>query len=298
MFHGEADGVVVEFGAHLPLIDFGDGLPNVDDIAAYARQAREAGFRYLCANDHLVFARPWLDGPTALAAAVHAAGDLTIATTVTLPTLRGPAQTAQLLRALHTLSGGRLIAGLGPGSSLGDYEAAGVPFAERWRRFDATLRSLRAVLHEDIDPPPLWVASWGSPTGLRRVAELGDGWLASAYNTTPDAFTGALDQLAHAGRPPAHLPHAIATTWLYITGSNRAAERVIDEVLSPALGLSGDRLRRSGLPIGPAEHCAERISAYARAGAQRMFLWPVADELRQLELFREQVVPQISAPSP
>lgn len=285
----------MQFGAHLPLIDFGNGLPNVDDIVTYARRARETGFRYLCANDHLVFARPWLDGPTALAAALPAAGDIDIATTVTLPTLRGPAQTAQLLRALHTLSGGRLIAGLGPGSSRPDYDAAGVPFADRWPRFDAALRSLRAVLHQETDAPPLWIASWGSPTGLRRVAELGDGWLASAYNTTPGAFAGALDRLAHAGRPPAHFPHAIATTWLYITGSTQAAERVIDDVLSPALGLSGDRLRASELPIGPAELCAERISAYARAGAQRMFLWPVTDELRQLELFREQVVPQISA---
>ena len=287
----------MEFGAHLPLIDFGHGRPNVDDIAAYARQARDTGFRYLCANDHLVFARPWLDGPTALAAALHAAGDLSIATTVALPTLRGPTQTAQLLRALHTLSGGRLIAGLGPGSSRRDYEVVGVPFAERWRRFDATLRSVRAELQQETDPPPLWIASWGSPAGLRRVAELGDGWLASAYNTTPVAFANALDRLAHAGRPADRFPHAIATTWLYITGSARGAERVIDEVLSPALGLSGDRLRASDLPIGPPELCAERISAYARAGLQRMFLWPVADELRQLELFREQVVPQISPDS-
>jgi alkanesulfonate monooxygenase SsuD/methylene tetrahydromethanopterin reductase-like flavin-dependent oxidoreductase (luciferase family) len=286
----------VEFGAHLPLIDFGNGLPGVDDVAAYARQARDTGFRYLCANDHLVFARPWLDGPTALAAALHAAGDMSIATTVALPTLRGPAQTAQLLRGLHALSGGRLVAGLGPGSSPRDYEIAGVPFTERWHRFDAAVRALRAILQQDTDAPPLWIASWGSPAGLRRVAELGDGWLASAYNTTPDAFAGALDRLADAGRPPASFPHAIATTWLHITGSTREAERVVDDVLGPALGRSGDQLRSSGLPIGPPERCAERLSAYARAGVQRVFLWPVADELDQLRLFREQVVPQISTP--
>ena len=32
---------------------------------------------------------------------------------------------------------------------------------------------------------PLWLGSWGSAAGLRRVARLGDGWLASAYNTDP-----------------------------------------------------------------------------------------------------------------
>jgi len=39
----------VQFGAHLPLIDLGTGLPKVDDLIAYARRARETGFRYLCA---------------------------------------------------------------------------------------------------------------------------------------------------------------------------------------------------------------------------------------------------------
>ena len=284
---------MMQFGAHLPLIDLGNGLPTAADVVAYAHRARDTGFRYLCANDHLVFARPWLDGPTALATVLNAAGDMTIATTVALPTLRGTAQTAQLLRALQTLSGGRRIAGLGPGSSALDYQAAGVPFGERWRRFDEAVPAVRHVVQQEPDPPPLWIASWGSPAGLRRAATLGDGWLASAYNTTPDTFATALDRLARAGRPAAHFPHAIATTWLYITDSTSAADHVVDEVLAPALGRPGDQLRAAGLPIGPAEHCAERISAYARAGAQRMFLWPVTDELRQLELFRDTVAPQI-----
>jgi alkanesulfonate monooxygenase SsuD/methylene tetrahydromethanopterin reductase-like flavin-dependent oxidoreductase (luciferase family) len=284
--------MTVQFGAHLPLIDVGNGLPTVHDLTVYARRARDAGFRYLCANDHFVFARPWLDGPTALASVLGAAESMEIATTATLATLRGTAPTAQLLRALHTLSNGRLIAALGPGSSPHDYQAVGVPFAERWHRFDATLRDLRAAL-QPADGPPLWIASWGSPAGLRRVAELGDGWLASAYNTTPATFAESLDQLTHAGRPPAQFPNAIATAWLYITGSSVTADRIIDEILAPMLGRPSAELRAIGLPIGPAERCAEYINAYARAGAQRMFLWPVTDELRQLELFRELVVPQL-----
>ena len=43
--------------------------------------------------------------------------------------------------------------------------------------------------------PPIWIASWGSEAGLRRVARLGDGWLASAYNTTPALFAEALTRL-------------------------------------------------------------------------------------------------------
>jgi 2-methylisocitrate lyase-like PEP mutase family enzyme len=33
------------------------------------------------------------------------------------------------------------------------------------------------------------------------------------------------------------------------------------------------------------------MRAYEPAGAQRIFLWPLADERAQLEVFRERVVP-------
>jgi 2-methylisocitrate lyase-like PEP mutase family enzyme len=57
------------------------------------------------------------------------------------------------------------------------------------------------------------------------------------------------------------------------------------------LGRSVEALRELGLPIGSTEQCAERISAYAEAGAERIFVWPLADELRQLEAFQGRVVP-------
>jgi alkanesulfonate monooxygenase SsuD/methylene tetrahydromethanopterin reductase-like flavin-dependent oxidoreductase (luciferase family) len=135
---------------------------------------------------------------------------MTLATTAGLPVLRGPVQLAKTLGAIDVLSGGRLVVGVGPGSSADDYGAAGLRFQERWRRFDEALAALRVLLHGDatgfegefystrdvmLEPRPvqrpgrpIWIASWGSPAGLRRVARLGDGWLASAYNTTPGPF--------------------------------------------------------------------------------------------------------------
>ena len=308
--------MTVQFGVHLPLIGFGGAQWSAARLSAYVREAAALGFRYVCANDHLVFQRAWMDGPTALAAVVHACGDMTIATTVALPVVRGPAQTAKLLAALQTLSGGRLVAGVGPGSSAADFAAAGVPFAERWRRFDEAVRVLRVLLGKDTDPfngtfyssgtmedrpsadtraLPLWISSWGSDAGMRRVVELGDGWLASAYNSTPAAFRQSLDRLEAAGRPAAAFPNAIATTWLYVTGRPHEADRAFDDVLAPTLNRPADSLRASGLPIGSPEQCAERIAAYVQAGAQRIFLWPLGDEIAQLAAFRDQVVPLLPA---
>jgi alkanesulfonate monooxygenase SsuD/methylene tetrahydromethanopterin reductase-like flavin-dependent oxidoreductase (luciferase family) len=66
-------------------------------------------------------------------------------------------------------------------------------------------------------------------------------------------------------------------------------------VLAPLVGRPVEALRELALPIGSPEDCAARISAYAEAGAERVFVWPLADELEQLEAFRENVVPLVAA---
>jgi alkanesulfonate monooxygenase SsuD/methylene tetrahydromethanopterin reductase-like flavin-dependent oxidoreductase (luciferase family) len=52
---------------------------------------------------------------------------------------------------------------------------------------------------------------------------------------------------------------------------------------------------RARLPIGSAAECAAKLRAYARAGAQRVFLWPLLDEHAQLHAFRERVLPLLDA---
>jgi alkanesulfonate monooxygenase SsuD/methylene tetrahydromethanopterin reductase-like flavin-dependent oxidoreductase (luciferase family) len=93
---------------------------------------------------------------------------------------------------------------------------------------------------------------------------------------------------------PKGFPNGIATMWMYVTDNRREAERMLSEVLAPVLNRPVEALRDLALPIGSAELCAGRISAYAEAGAERVFVWPLADELRQLEVFREDVVPLVS----
>ena len=134
---------------------------------------------------------------------------------------------------------------------------------------------------------PLWIGSWGSKAGLRRVARLGDGWLASAYNTTPDGFRAAKESLSERldshGRDPGRFPNALATMWTWVTEDAREADRVLREVLAPLLRRDPDALRDQ-LCVGPAEKCAELLSRYAQAGCERVYLWPLGDEPQQIEL--------------
>ena len=82
--------------------------------------------------------------------------------------------------------------------------------------------------------------------------------------------------------------------WCYVTEDQARADALLSDVLAPLLNRPVEQLRTQ-LPIGSVEDSAEKLLAYARAGAQRVFLWPLADERAQLEVFSEHVVPLLDA---
>ena len=45
--------------------------------------------------------------------------------------------------------------------------------------------------------------------------------------------------------------------------------------------------------VGSPEHCAELLSRYAHAGCDRVYLWPLGDERRQLERIAGDVIPLV-----
>lgn len=307
----------MRFGVHLPLMDFGGNPFSVAHLREYVRRARDLGASFVAANDHMVFSVPWLDGPTALASVVSDTEPMTLATTVGLPVIRGPVAFAKSMAAIDRISGGRLIVAVGPGSSARDYEAVGLRFDERWQRLDEAIRFLRSAWDPASEPfegryystrglelrpaparngPQIWVGSWGSPAGLRRTAQLADGWLASAYNTTPDAFGEAqlmlADMLSTLGRPADGFPNGLATMWFHISDDPNEVDTIFHERLLPAVNRPEEVLR-DRLPVGPAEEFARRLRAFRDAGLQQVLIWPVHDEIRQLERFREEVWPLV-----
>jgi alkanesulfonate monooxygenase SsuD/methylene tetrahydromethanopterin reductase-like flavin-dependent oxidoreductase (luciferase family) len=205
----------LERGLHVPLMEFGSEGQSRTRLTAAVDAACESGFAAVSANDHFLFQTPWLDGATALAAVIDRSGAMELAATVANVALRGPVPVAKTLAALDVLSDGRVIARVGPGSSERDYDAVGVPFEKRWERFDEAVAILRSLLRNEPPPKtrrhfalpdsplapapsrpggvPVWIGSWGSAAGLRRVARLGDGWRAADEQQV---------RTSHGTRPP------------------------------------------------------------------------------------------------
>ena len=300
----------MEFGAHLPQIGWDAARPfTLKLLERYVTTARALGFTAISANDHIVWHGPWLDAPTLLSAALPFADGLTLATTIGIPVVRGPAAFAKTMATLDYLSGGRVIAGVAPGSSADDYALAGVPYEERWKRFDESIVVVRALWQPGAPPfrgafystegkwceppparaggPPIWIGSWGSERGMRRVAELGDGWLASAYNTTPEGFTKGLATLSsllpEAGRDPSTFSNGLATGWMHIGDDSEAVLSFMSTSLNRPIGDL-----REKLPIGTPSKVAELVARYRDAGLQRMFVWPVGDDpVEQMQRFAD-----------
>jgi alkanesulfonate monooxygenase SsuD/methylene tetrahydromethanopterin reductase-like flavin-dependent oxidoreductase (luciferase family) len=239
---------------------------------------------------------------------------------------RGILIAAKQYAALDVLTGGRVIAGVGTGSLFRDYEVVGMDHNDMWPRFEEGVRAMRAYLTPgaapfqgrfyntegvNLEPKPvqqpslpIWIGSWGSNAGLRRVARLADGWMSSAGpgHQSPEQFAADVKRLnaflVQAGKDPATFPNAISTMALFISEDKEDLAR---------LGGPGYVPRPTGVGVGqPAERpgedahahdmvgtravCLDKVRRWKAAGAQALFLVPRGpDPLGQMRLFLNEV---------
>jgi alkanesulfonate monooxygenase SsuD/methylene tetrahydromethanopterin reductase-like flavin-dependent oxidoreductase (luciferase family) len=171
----------------------GIGLPNAVPgvtgalITEWAARAERAGFASLATIDRIVYES--FDPLLALAAAAAVTTRVELMTTVLIGPVRPTALLAKQAATLDQLSGGRLTLGMGLGGREDDFAAAGVPTADRGRRFDSQLDELRRIWDGErrgtdgpIGPAP--VRSGGPPLliggdaryAAERVARHRAGW--------------------------------------------------------------------------------------------------------------------------
>ncbi|WP_180685437.1 LLM class flavin-dependent oxidoreductase [Streptomyces gossypiisoli] len=280
---------MVKTGISYSSLSSPDGtLPAPQEVA---RHAEQAGLDSLWASDHLATGAPFLESTVALAAAAGCTTRLEVGFGVLQLALRRLSWAAKQIGSLHALAPGRLHLGVGLGGVPADeWTAAGVPVAERARRTDAALRALPALLAgrttelpdlpdasvtlaPAVPVPPVWIGG-GSPAALRRAATLGDGWLPAAI--TPEGVAEGLATLAElsgaAGRP---VPRVAVTVFAALDGHlGGLSKDALVGVLHGQFGFPRE-LADAVAVSGPPELIAERIAAYAAAGAEHVVVCPV-----------------------
>ena len=329
------------FGVHLPVMGFdknsneNQGKENPhsrEQILSIARKAESLGYDSLSVNDHIVFRTSWLDSLSALAAVASVTNKIKLGTSVLNIVVRSPVICAKSLSAIDILSSGRLFAaGGGPGSHKGDYDVCGIPFEERWSRFNEALEILYMIWNNSdresgnnnmksppstcidfngkyyrlekisFEPkpfqkphPPIFIGTWGSSEdGLRRAAKYGDGWMASAYNITPDKFKEKwkilLSYRKNLGRENESFENSIMSMFGYIDNNKDKVHNMVKDKLSPALGRPAEQLQNL-LLFGSIEQCIQKINALHEAGVERIHFWPIGDYEEQIEIFRKEII--------
>ncbi|MFB7006798.1 TIGR03619 family F420-dependent LLM class oxidoreductase [Streptomyces sp. NPDC056308] len=236
------------------ILNFGVGT-TPEGLRQQAVDARDLGYSFAMISDHIAvtpdvhetYPAPFYDQ---FVLAAHIAGrvpGLVLGTTVTVIPYRHPLQTARLAANIDNLNADGFILGTGIGWSRAEYEALGVPFAERGRITDEYLAAIRAAWAEDpttfrgghvsyrevrtapapASAPclPVWVGG-NSAAAQRRAARLGEGW--HPYRLPLDAIRAGLPVIAEeagrVGRPvPALVPRLQIRVTDALLGSDRPA---------------------------------------------------------------------------
>tara|TARA_B110000483_G_scaffold187610_1_gene222320 strand:- start:192 stop:1106 length:915 start_codon:yes stop_codon:yes gene_type:complete len=186
-----------------------------EGIIKLAQAVEQIGFDQLDMFDHVVMGygtatraapmyppqMPIMEAIVMLSFIAAATNRIGLGTEVLVLPQRNPTLTAKQVSTLDTLSGGRVRLGVGVGWQESEYKALGEDFGNRGRRMDEAINLLRRYWSEESvsansqfyqfeaiamepKPPqgrklPIWIGGSADAT-MKRVGELGDGWLATS----------------------------------------------------------------------------------------------------------------------
>jgi alkanesulfonate monooxygenase SsuD/methylene tetrahydromethanopterin reductase-like flavin-dependent oxidoreductase (luciferase family) len=190
----------MRLGISLPYTRPDGGAPTAGQLAARAQLIESIGFDVIAQGDHVGSAqRPTPDVLTWLSIAAAATTRVELASGIIQVPLRHPAELANRLLSLHSVSGGRFVAGLGAGSTRADYAAVGVNFETRFKFLRDALPAIERLCHgesnlrpwDNTPPgPPILIGAWASGPWVRRAAREYDGWMASGHTTFREIAEG------------------------------------------------------------------------------------------------------------
>jgi probable F420-dependent oxidoreductase len=226
----------VQIGSVLHQSELG---PDVAVLRDYAQTVQDLGYDFIVVSDHVVGADPaaypnlervfpidtFLREPfTVLAFLSAVAPGLGFLTSVVILPQRQTVMVAKQAADIDTLCRGRLRLGVGIGWNPIEYEALGMPFENRARRFEEQIDVLRRLWTERVvtfegrfhqlhaaginprpiqQPIPIWIGA-SAEAAVKRAARIADGFL--PLRPLPGGWQATMDKiwgwLAEFGRQP------------------------------------------------------------------------------------------------
>jgi len=301
------------------------------DWLALARAAEDLGYEGLFTSDHYYSVqgapdRGSSDAWTVLAGIAAVTERIRLGTLVSPITFRLPVVVAKAATTVDHISGGRAELGMGAGWWEAEHRTHGFPFPptpERFERLAEQLEIVHGLFSEKeltfegafyalegcrfapkpVQRPhlPVIVGGDGGPVMARLVARWADEF--NTYHAMPEEIARRYARVRAAveesGRDPSEVTMSLMHTIL--VGSDEddlraRAKRMADgdEDFDGDLDAYLEDLDTSGAIIGTPERAAERLSAFAEAGVERVMLQHLLHEdTEMLEIFAREVVPKV-----
>jgi alkanesulfonate monooxygenase SsuD/methylene tetrahydromethanopterin reductase-like flavin-dependent oxidoreductase (luciferase family) len=291
----------MKLGVYLPtMMPF--GLTGRQAIE-WARLADEAGFHVIATFD-----RPNYDSWDGLATL---AGMATVTERVRLSTMtlqlpsRNEVVVAKQAAVIDQLSAGRFELGVSLGSRRDDYEALRTPWEDRARRFRrqvATIRETWSGARGSTDElgvlgpapiqqpgPPIWIGAY-APAAVERAVELADGYFFGG-DKFPPTIAADIERVRGQAQHLAKERFVIGSMLYVAIGEENAARHEMWRHLGRYYRESLGGEPKDWGAYGPVETIAEVVRGYADAGLDVLILAPQINDLAQLEVIAESILP-------
>jgi probable F420-dependent oxidoreductase len=293
---------------------------SIAELRKLVRLIDDIGFDSIWSGDHVAYAGPILDPLVQLAQVAALSDRLMVGTGVYLLPLRHPAPVAKQVGTLDTISGGRVIFGVGVGGEFPiEFQLCGVPVEERGARLSEGIRVLKALWSGQpvafdgefygfpevaIEPsparaggPPVWCGA-RADVALRRAGQLADGWI--SYVVTPERYRRSLETIAKAAHDAGRALDHFGTGHLLFMRLDKDRESALEfaaNFLSARYAMDFRRAAERYCALGPAEDVAATIRAFHEAGMRHAVIHVLAnedDKYDHLEQFAAQVLPLLA----
>jgi alkanesulfonate monooxygenase SsuD/methylene tetrahydromethanopterin reductase-like flavin-dependent oxidoreductase (luciferase family) len=270
--------------------------PGADPVAD-AVDAERLGFDFVSANDHPNTPNPTYELWTLLTWIAARTSRIKVASRVLGVPYRNPAMVAKMAASLGELSDGRVILGLGGGSSDEGMAAFGIESLSPRGKIDgledalAIIRGLwtqsgftysgafHSVANADVEPKPsrpipIWLGTFG-PRGLALAGRFGDGWIPSLGMAPPEQ---------------ARAMREVALRAALESGRDAASFTCVYNLETSV----GPRLADPSVVSGSAAEVVERLLGFVALGFTGFNLIPVGpDEAAQRERLGQEVLPSV-----
>jgi len=243
----------MKLGLALPSRARGESGFAPESIADAARLVERLGFDGLWYFDAIGRGFILPDPLIAVSVAATVTTRIEVGTCILQLPLRRPAELAHRVLTAHLLCRGRLVLGVGAGSTRTDFDAVGVDFSERMRLFHDALTVMRRLWRgeqvgaADLTPwpaalggPPVLIGSWNGERWIPRAAREFDGWIASGAKTSFAVLADGLKRFRAAGGKRA----IVTNIAVDLTASTTPLEDTAPFHLRCAPDVAAARLRR------------------------------------------------------